>query len=111
MFYDPMIAKLCTHAPGPRRGDRRHGRGSRSVRIEGINHNIAFLTAIMHKSASAKGALTTAFIAENSPTVLWPGARRRGMLRFVAAASPRSGPGPARQRASPAFERRSQGAA
>ena len=36
-------------------------------RIEGINHNIAFLTAIMHNPRFREGALTTGFIAEEYP--------------------------------------------
>jgi propionyl-CoA carboxylase alpha chain len=36
-------------------------------RIEGINHNIAFLTAIMHHGRFRDGRLTTGFIAEEYP--------------------------------------------
>ena len=36
-------------------------------RIEGINHNIDFLDAIMHNARFRSGALSTAFIAEEYP--------------------------------------------
>jgi propionyl-CoA carboxylase alpha chain len=55
-------------------------------RIEGINHNIAFLTAIMHNARFRSGKLSTAFIAEEFPDgfhglALDEGAERR----FIAA--------------------------
>ena len=48
MFYDPMIAKLCTHAPTRVAAIDAMAVALDEFRIEGINHNIAFLTAIMH---------------------------------------------------------------
>src|SRR5450755_2404564 len=48
MFYDPMIAKLCTHASTRIAAIDAMAVALDRFRIEGINHNIAFLTAIMH---------------------------------------------------------------
>ena len=48
MFYDPMIAKLITSGDDPRRR-RSTGRSRRSTpsEIEGIGHNVDFLSALM----------------------------------------------------------------
>ncbi len=67
MFYDPMIAKLCTHAPTRDGAIDAMAEALDEFRIEGINHNIAFLTAIMHHGRFRDGRLTTGFIAEEYP--------------------------------------------
>ena len=67
IFYDPMIAKLCTHAPDRVQAIDAMGEALDDFRIDGINHNIDFLDAIMHNSRFREGRLTTAFIAEEYP--------------------------------------------
>jgi propionyl-CoA carboxylase alpha chain len=67
MFYDPMIAKLCTHAPTRLEAIDAMEMALDEFRIEGIRHNIAFLNAIMHHPRFRSGAITTAFIAEEYP--------------------------------------------
>ncbi|HUO91090.1 MAG TPA: biotin/lipoyl-containing protein, partial [Rhizomicrobium sp.] len=67
MFYDPMIAKLCTHAPTREAAIDAMAAALDQFRIEGINHNINFLTAIMHNARFRSGRITTAFIAEEFP--------------------------------------------
>jgi len=67
MFYDPMIAKLCTHAQTRDAAIDAMGAALDEFRIDGINHNIAFLTAIMHNPRFRSGKLSTAFIAEEFP--------------------------------------------
>ncbi len=67
MFYDPMIAKLCTHAPTRLEAIDAMEAALDEFRIEGIRHNIAFLNAIMHHPRFRSGAITTAFIAEEYP--------------------------------------------
>jgi len=67
MFYDPMIAKLCTHAPTREAAIDAMEAALDEFRIEGIRHNIAFLNAIMHNKRFREGKLTTAFIAEEYP--------------------------------------------
>ncbi len=67
LYYDPMIAKLCTHA-----GDRLTAIAAMSAAldefyIDGIEHNIPFLAAIMENERWRKGKLSTAFIAEEFP--------------------------------------------
>ena len=67
MFYDPMIAKLCTHAAARTGAIDAMAQALDEFRIEGIRHNIAFLNAIMHNKRFRDGRLTTAFIAEEFP--------------------------------------------
>jgi propionyl-CoA carboxylase alpha chain len=67
IYYDPMIAKLCTHAPTREKAIEAMGAALDEFRIEGINHNIAFLDAIMHHPRFRSGRITTAFIAEEYP--------------------------------------------
>jgi len=67
MFYDPMIAKLCTHAPTRIGAIDAMEQALDEFRIDGIRHNIAFLNAIMHNKRFRDGRLTTAFIAEEFP--------------------------------------------
>ena len=67
VFYDPMIAKLCTHAPTRARAIEAMGEALDEFRIEGINDNIDFVNAIMHSSRFREGRLSTAFIAEEYP--------------------------------------------
>jgi propionyl-CoA carboxylase alpha chain len=67
MFYDPMIAKLCTW------GHTRHEaiEGMRNAldafEVEGIGHNLPFLSAVMDHPKFVSGDITTAFIAEEWP--------------------------------------------
>ncbi|MBN9590966.1 MAG: acetyl-CoA carboxylase biotin carboxylase subunit, partial [Alphaproteobacteria bacterium] len=67
IFYDPMIAKLCTHAPTRPAAIDAMASALDEFRIEGINHNIDFLTAIMLHKRFRDGRLTTGFIAEEYP--------------------------------------------
>jgi propionyl-CoA carboxylase alpha chain len=67
MFYDPMIAKLVTWAPTREEAADRQVAALDRFRIDGIGHNIDFLSAIMQHSRFRAGALTTGFIAEEYP--------------------------------------------
>jgi propionyl-CoA carboxylase alpha chain len=87
VYYDPMIAKLCTHAPSRAQAVDAMAEALDEFRIEGISHNIPFLAAIMHSPRFRAGQLSTGFIAEEFPEGFhgWPldDERRR---RFAAAA-------------------------
>jgi len=67
MFYDPMIAKLVTW------GETRDEAADLQVdaldrfRIDGIGHNIDFLSALMQHPRFRSGEITTGFIAEEYP--------------------------------------------
>jgi len=67
VYYDPMIAKLCTHAPTREAAIRRMSEALDEFYVDGIQHNIAFLTAIMENPRWLKGELSTGFIAEEFP--------------------------------------------
>ena len=67
MYYDPMIAKLCTWAPD-RAGALEAMRGALDAfEVEGIGHNLPFLSAVMDHPKFVSGDMTTAFIAEEWP--------------------------------------------
>ena len=67
IFYDPMIAKLVTHAADRDQAIAAMAKALDGFRIDGIRHNIDFLAAIMAHERFQSGALTTAFIAEEYP--------------------------------------------
>ncbi|WP_448664801.1 biotin carboxylase N-terminal domain-containing protein [Sphingomonas sp. CJ20] len=67
MFYDPMIAKLVTWAPTRDEAADLQVQALDQFRIDGIGHNIDFLSAIMQHPRFRSGAITTGFIAEEYP--------------------------------------------
>jgi propionyl-CoA carboxylase alpha chain len=68
MFYDPMIAKLITHAPTRDEAIAKQAAALDRYLIRGIGHNIDFLSAVMqHPRFIAGEKVTTAFIAEEYP--------------------------------------------
>jgi len=67
MYYDPMIAKLCTWGPDRTSAIIEMSRVLDAFEVEGIGHNLPFLSAVMEHPRFRAGALTTAFIAEEYP--------------------------------------------
>ncbi|SLN47328.1 acetyl-CoA carboxylase biotin carboxylase subunit [Roseisalinus antarcticus] len=67
MFYDPMIAKLCTWAPTRAAAIDEMRRALDGFEVEGIGHNLPFLSAVMDHPKFVSGDITTAFIAEEYP--------------------------------------------
>src|SRR3712207_3314503 len=67
MFYDPMIAKLITWGATREEAIDRQIDALDSFRIEGIGHNVDFLSALMQHPRFREGRLTTGFIAEEYP--------------------------------------------
>ncbi|WP_135501865.1 acetyl-CoA carboxylase biotin carboxylase subunit [Roseovarius aestuariivivens] len=67
MYYDPMIAKLCSW--GRTRTEAIEGMriALDSFELEGIGHNLPFLSAVMDHPKFVSGDITTAFIAEEYP--------------------------------------------
>src|SRR3954449_5285647 len=76
IHYDPMIAKLVTHAPSRAAAIEAQAPALASFYVDGIRHNIPFLSALMHHPRWREGRLSTGFIAEESPRAL-PCACRR----------------------------------
>ena len=67
MYYDPMIAKLCTWAPTREAAIEEMRVALDSFEVEGIGHNLPFLSAVMDHPKFISGDMTTAFIAEEYP--------------------------------------------
>ncbi len=67
IYYDPMIAKLCTHAATRGEAIALMAEALDEFRLEGIDHNIPFLSAVMGEERFQSGALTTNYIAEQFP--------------------------------------------
>jgi propionyl-CoA carboxylase alpha chain len=85
MFYDPMIAKLVTHAATREAAIDAQAEALDSFYIDGIQHNIPFLTALMQHPRWRKGELSTGFIAEEFPDGFKPRAAEGEQLHVVAA--------------------------
>ena len=85
MFYDPMIAKLVTHAPTRLEAiDLQIGALDRYV-IDGVGTNLDFLSALMQHDRFRGGTITTGFIAEEYPEGFAGAAERPEIARAVAA--------------------------
>ena len=67
MFYDPMIAKLCTWGSDRAEALEAMRVALDSFEVEGIGHNLPFLSAVMDHPRFVSGEITTAFIAEEYP--------------------------------------------
>lgn len=67
MYYDPMIAKLCTWAPTRAEAIEAMRVALDSFEVEGIGHNLPFLSAVMDHPVFVAGEMTTAFIEEQYP--------------------------------------------
>jgi propionyl-CoA carboxylase alpha chain len=67
IYYDPMIAKLVTHAPSRAAAIEAQSTALDSFYIDGIRHNIPFLSALMNHPRWREGKLSTGFISEEFP--------------------------------------------
>jgi len=67
LYYDPMIAKLITHAKTRSQAIDAQAEALDAFTIEGVRHNIPFLAAVMQHPRWRAGKLSTAFIAEEFP--------------------------------------------
>jgi propionyl-CoA carboxylase alpha chain len=72
MFYDPMIAKLCTWAPDRATAIDAMSDALDAFVVDGIAHNIPFLSALMRHPRWREGRLSTGFIAEEYPDGFFP---------------------------------------
>jgi propionyl-CoA carboxylase alpha chain len=64
LYYDPMIAKLVTYGPNREAAIEAQAAALDAFYIDGIEHNIPFLSALMQHPRWRKGDLSTGFIAE-----------------------------------------------
>ena len=86
MYYDPMIAKLCTWGPDRATAIETMRNALDSFEVEGIGHNLPFVAAVMDHPKFISGDMTTAFIAEEYPDGFEGVTLGEGALRNIAAA-------------------------
>ncbi|MBV9552292.1 MAG: acetyl/propionyl-CoA carboxylase subunit alpha, partial [Alphaproteobacteria bacterium] len=67
IYYDPMIAKLCAYGANRADAIARLAAALDGFYVAGLRHNIAFLSAIVHRPRFVDGALSTDFIAQEFP--------------------------------------------
>jgi propionyl-CoA carboxylase alpha chain len=67
IHYDPMIAKLVTHAATREAAIDGQARALDAFAIDGIRHNIPFLATLMSQQRWRSGNLSTGYIAEEFP--------------------------------------------
>jgi len=67
VYYDPMIAKLVTWAPTRAAAIMKMQAALDEYQIEGVQHNIPFLSALFAHPAFQAGELTTRFIEDHFP--------------------------------------------
>ena len=85
MFYDPMIAKLITWGETRDVAADLQVQALDAFRIEGLGHNVDFLSAIMQHPRFRSGELTTGFIAEEYPDGFEGAAASDELKRVLAA--------------------------
>jgi len=85
LFYDPMIAKLVTHAKTRKAAIDAQADALDAFTIEGIRHNIPFLAAVMQHPRWREGRLSTGFIAEEYPDGFHPPKPDGDIARVLAA--------------------------
>ncbi|MCA0909081.1 acetyl/propionyl/methylcrotonyl-CoA carboxylase subunit alpha [Qipengyuania gaetbuli] len=85
MFYDPMIAKLITWGETRDEAADLQVQALDAFRIEGLGHNVDFLSAIMQHPRFRSGELTTGFIAEEYPDGFEGAAASDDLKRVLAA--------------------------
>ena len=86
MYYDPMIAKLCTWGPTRAQAIETMRTALDSFEVEGIGHNLPFVAAVMDHPKFIAGEMTTAFIAEEYPDGFEGVTLGEDVLRNIAAA-------------------------
>jgi propionyl-CoA carboxylase alpha chain len=85
LYYDPMIAKLVTHAVTREAAISAQARALDAFYIDGIRHNIPFLAALMQHPRWQAGELSTGFIAEEFPDGFSPRAPAGATAQAIAA--------------------------
>lgn len=65
IYYDPMIAKLCTWASDRDRSIEKMLSALDEFEVDGIGHNVPFLSAVIDHKAFRAGDISTGFIAEH----------------------------------------------
>ncbi|MGB7320726.1 MAG: biotin/lipoyl-containing protein, partial [Albidovulum sp.] len=87
MYYDPMIAKLCTWAPTRGAAIEEMRVALDAFEVEGIGHNLPFCSAVMDHPRFVSGDITTAFIEEEYPDGFEGAVLPDTLMRKVAASA------------------------
>ncbi len=85
IHYDPMIAKLVTHGPTRDIAIAAQSNALDAFVIDGIRHNISFLSALMAHPRWQAGKLSTGFIAEEFPDGFHPVAPEGALAETIGA--------------------------
>ncbi len=85
MYYDPMIAKLCTWGEDRGQAIEAMKDALDTFELEGIGHNIPFLQAVYDHDRFERGDITTAFIADEYPEGFEGADVNTGHVRKIAA--------------------------
>jgi len=85
IYYDPMIAKLVTHAPTRIAAIEAQAKALDSFYIDGIRHNIPFLSSLMQHERWRSGNISTGFIKEEYPDGFSPVVASGETARRIAA--------------------------
>jgi propionyl-CoA carboxylase alpha chain len=85
LYYDPMIAKLVTHAGTRKEAIAAQADALDAFTIDGFRHNISFLSALMQNERWQAGKLSTAFLTEEFPHGFHPLAPAGETARVLAA--------------------------
>ena len=85
MYYDPMIAKLCTWGEDRTTALKTMRSALDSFELDGIGHNIPFLQAVYAHDRFERGDITTAFIADEYPDGFEGAEVNSGHTRKIAA--------------------------
>ncbi len=85
LYYDPMIAKLVTHARTREQAIAAQADALDQFAVDGIRHNIPFLSALMQHPRFRAGKLSTAFLAEEYPEGFRPSAPEGESAHVLAA--------------------------
>ena len=72
MYYDPMIAKLITYGADRESATTAMLEALDNYRIEGVQHNLTFLSAVLGHPRFREGHLSTAFLEEEFPDGFTP---------------------------------------
>ena len=85
IYYDPMIAKLITHAASRNEAVAAQAAALDAFALDGLRHNIAFLSALMQHERWTSGKLSTGLLADVFPNGFHP-LPPQGEVAFVLAA-------------------------
>jgi propionyl-CoA carboxylase alpha chain len=87
MFYDPMIAKLCSWGADRAAAIEVMREALDAFEVEGIGHNLPFCQAVMDHPRFVSGDISTAFIQEEFPEGFEGASLEAGTLKRLAAAA------------------------